>query len=704
MHRLLQAWIPGAVLIAAVGSAPAAAAASISPAGAAAVSRPAGPAVEVCGRGPALVRPSSAILTCADDGTIAEHLHWSSWTATRAMATGIITWRACSANCADSKNWDSTMADVTLTHPVHEPGKGILFTRLDLHVTGHTPPRFMRNVVFSEVPIRAVAPTPPQARGPAAALPSQSPQAPSGSLGYAQIEGLWIRADGLSGSDGSYTYPQVAAAITGAESSFLPGIIQPGVDYCGAGSDRAGWGLWQITCGNSVPQYGTDFQILDPWNNAEEAVYKFDAAGGFSPWTTYLDGAYASYLQHTAPDTAVTDPGEYVQINSTPPGTPSSPPAAPGSTYGPPVASVASTAAPFDHNLLNVFEMGGNGHLYQSYEQSNGQFTGWAAIAGSFPGGVLQGSIAVTPAPASSNLINVFAFGSNGHLYQSYEQSNGQFTGWAAIAGSFPGGSLQGSIAVTPAPASSNLINVFALGSNGHLYQSYEQSNGQFTGWAAIAGSFPGGSLQGSIAVTPAPASSNLINVFALGSNGHLYQSYEQSNGQFTGWAAIAGSFPGGSLQGSIAVTPAPASSNLINVFALGSNGHLYQSYEQSNGQFTGWAAIAGSFPGSSLQGSIAVTPAPASSNLINVFALGSNGHLYQSYEQSNGQFTGWAAIAGSFPGGSLQGSIAVTPAPASSNLINVFALGSNSHLYQSYEQSNGQFTGWAAIAGTLPT
>ena len=368
------------------------------------------------------------------------------------------------------------------------------------------------------------------------------------------------------------------------------------------------------------------------------------------------------------------------------------------------VASVASTAAPFDHNLLNVFEMGGNGHLYQSYEQSNGQFTGWAAIAGSFPGGVLQGSIAVTPAPASSNLINVFAFGSNGHLYQSYEQSNGQFTGWAAIAGSFPGGSLQGSIAVTPAPASSNLINVFALGSNGHLYQSYEQSNGQFTGWAAIAGSFPGGSLQGSIAVTPAPASSNLINVFALGSNGHLYQSYEQSNGQFTGWAAIAGSFPGGSLQGSIAVTPAPASSNLINVFALGSNGHLYQSYEQSNGQFTGWAAIAGSFPGGSLQGSIAVTPAPASSNLINVFAFGSNGHLYQSYEQSNGQFTGWAAIAGSFPGGTLQGTVSALPAPASSNLINLFALGSNSHLYQSYEQSNGQFTGWAAIAGTLPT
>ena len=50
------------------------------------------------------------------------------------------------------------------------------------------------------------------------------------------------------------------------------------VAICGSGSDRAGWGLWQITCGNSVPQYGTDFQILDPWNNAEAAVAKLGEA------------------------------------------------------------------------------------------------------------------------------------------------------------------------------------------------------------------------------------------------------------------------------------------------------------------------------------------------------------------------------------------------------------------------------------------
>jgi hypothetical protein len=313
-------------------------------------------------------------------------------------------------------------------------------------------------------------------------------------------------------------------------------------------------------------------------------------------------------------------------------------------------------------------------------------------------------SLSGTPAPASDNLINAFAMSSNGHLYQSYEKSDGSFDGWAAIAGDFPGGTLQGSIAALPAPASDKLINVFAMSGNGQLYQSYEKSNGSFTDWAAIAGSFPGGFLEGSISALAAPASDNLINVFAMGSNGQLYQSYEKSNGSFTDWAAVAGSFPGGLLQGSISALAAPASDNLINVFALGSDDHLYQSYEKSNGSFTGWAAVAGSFPGGSLQGSISALAAPASSNLINVFAIGSSGHLYQSYEKSNGSFTDWAAIAGSYPGGSLQGSISALAAPASDNLINVFALGSNSRFYQSYEKTSGSFTDWAAIAGTLPT
>ena len=178
-------------------------------------------------------------LTCADNGEIATHLHWSNWTAARATATGTVTWRPCTALCADSRRWSHTSASLTLTSPVTENGKGVLFTRLTLHVTGHTPRGFKRDLAFDEAPTGLAA---PQQSG-MQATPSA---APSGTLGYAAIEGFWIIAGGPNGSAGSYTDAQVAAAITGAESSYLPGIIQPGVDYCGAGADRAGWG-----CGRS---------------------------------------------------------------------------------------------------------------------------------------------------------------------------------------------------------------------------------------------------------------------------------------------------------------------------------------------------------------------------------------------------------------------------------------------------------------------
>jgi hypothetical protein len=337
VQLLLRSWVRAAALIAVVGSGPAAVAL---PSTAFAAARLGSPAVKDCGTGPALVRPSSMILTCADDGELAGHLTWLSWTPARATATGTVTWHVCIPSCAASKRWEHTSADLTLTGPMSKPGQRSLFTKLVLQVTGRTPRGFMREVTFSEAP--AATPPPrfhrPGIRPPGTHRPQ--PSAPSGSLGYGQIEGYWVYAGGATGSAGSYNDEQVAAAITGAESSFLPGNIQPGVDYCGPGADRAGWGLWQITCGNSVPQYGTDFQILDPWNNAEEAVYKYRQAGGFSPWATYTSGAYAAYLQHTSADMDITDPGEYVQYHSTPPGTPSSPSPNPGSKYG--------TLIPFD--------------------------------------------------------------------------------------------------------------------------------------------------------------------------------------------------------------------------------------------------------------------------------------------------------------------------------------------------------------------
>lgn len=114
-------------------------------------------------------------------------------------------------------------------------------------------------------------------------------------LSYSDLEGLWIAAGGPA------NVANIAAAITFPESSANPGAIQQGQPY-----STTGWGLWQITPGNSVPSVGTDRQLLDPLTNARAAVIKYNgaiAAGrpGFSPWTTYNNGAYRAYLQGGVP-------------------------------------------------------------------------------------------------------------------------------------------------------------------------------------------------------------------------------------------------------------------------------------------------------------------------------------------------------------------------------------------------------------------
>lgn len=83
----------------------------------------------------------------------------------------------------------------------------------------------------------------------------------------------------------------VATAITEPESGRNATIVQAGQPYA-----TTGWGLWQITPGNSVPQFGIDQQLLNPLNNAKAGHWKWQQAGGFSPWTTFAGGLELQFL------------------------------------------------------------------------------------------------------------------------------------------------------------------------------------------------------------------------------------------------------------------------------------------------------------------------------------------------------------------------------------------------------------------------
>lgn len=86
-----------------------------------------------------------------------------------------------------------------------------------------------------------------------------------------------------------------ATSITMPEAGRNSTIVQAGQPYA-----TTGWGLWQITPGNSVPRYGINDALLNPVNNGLAAHWKFTAAGGWSPWTTDVNRLNVPWLPDAA--------------------------------------------------------------------------------------------------------------------------------------------------------------------------------------------------------------------------------------------------------------------------------------------------------------------------------------------------------------------------------------------------------------------
>jgi len=109
---------------------------------------------------------------------------------------------------------------------------------------------------------------------------------------FAQLEGFWINAGG------SRTLAPTMAAIAMAESSGN-NVVQQGQPY-----STTGWGLWQITPGNSEPSIGTNQQLLNPATNAQAAVAKYNQQG-LGAWTTWPNPAQKYLQTGVTPDLSV---------------------------------------------------------------------------------------------------------------------------------------------------------------------------------------------------------------------------------------------------------------------------------------------------------------------------------------------------------------------------------------------------------------
>jgi len=81
-------------------------------------------------------KPAAYVIACADANYFIDHLHWSSWTARTAAATGQAHFNTCKPDCVHGRIRTSA-ATVTLSKP-HSCGRARRpsFSRLTVHARG----------------------------------------------------------------------------------------------------------------------------------------------------------------------------------------------------------------------------------------------------------------------------------------------------------------------------------------------------------------------------------------------------------------------------------------------------------------------------------------------------------------------------------------------------------------------------------------
>jgi len=415
------------------------------------------------------------------------------------------------------------------------------------------------------------------------ALPTPASAAPSGTLGFARIEGYWVAAGGPASKAAT------AAAIAGAESTYYPGNIQPNQAY-----SQTGWGLWQITPGNSESQFCVDFRLLDPWNNAEAAVAKFRAAGdSFSPWTTYNDGAYRSFLPANPPaPKQASDPGEYIQVHSAPSGTHNS--ANPGGTCGPKLSTPAF-----------AFWKGTNGDLYEGQGPADG------SLNGPFDRGM--GPLGSEPSAGvdDSGATYVYWKGTNDQLMEAYWDGNS----WV---GPFNRGMGPLASAPTVAINGAGKAFVFWKGSNGDLIEAQGPATGDLNG--------PYDRGMGPLGSAPSAGidASGATYVYWKGTTGDLFEGYWDGNswvGPYNRGMSVLGSAP------SAAIT---SDGRALVFWKSSTTGDLIEAQGPANGDLNG--------PFNRGMGPLGSAPSAGvdSTGASYVYWKGTTGDLFEGYWDGN--------------------------------------------------------------------
>ena len=294
------------------------------------------------------------------------------------------------------------------------------------------------------------------------------------------------------------------------------------------------------------------------------------------------------------------------------------------------------TAVSRNPNQIDLFTIGGNGHVYTSWWTNGSDWSGlkgWLGIGFQFPAGNT-----VTAVSRNPNQIDLFTIGGNGHVYTSWWTNGSDWSGlkgWLGIGFQFPAGNT-----VTAVSRNPNQIDLFAIGGNGHVYASWWTNGSDWSGlkgWLDIGFQFPAGNT-----VTAVSRNPDQIDLFAIAGNGHVYTSWWTTGSNWSGlkgWRDIGFLFPAGNT-----VTAVSRNPGQIDLFTVGGNGHVYTSWWTNGSDWSGlkgWRDIGGVFPAGA-----AVSAASRNPNQIDLFVVHGDGVVYTTWWTAGADWVPWHPVA----------------------------------------------------------
>ena len=231
-------------------------------------------------------------------------------------------------------------------------------------------------------------------------------------------------------------------------------------------------------------------------------------------------------------------------------------------------------------NRLDLFVRGTNGAWHRYY---NG--TTWRPVKPdgtpdweylSAPSGVAFAG-QLTAASWGATRIDLFGVGVDGNLWQSYTDDGTNWHGWQPL-GHYPGGAA---LIGTPSAASwgSLTLSVFVRGSDGALYQDY---------WTPAGWTWESHGGYSTADPTVISSGTNHLDVFILGDGGHAGHTYHQAWTSSTGWQPVGSpcgvcgyddwsTAPNGSFF--VSQPTAGYGSGFIDAFATSADGNLYTKH-----------------------------------------------------------------------------------------------------------------------------